>query len=65
MKIVTNPDKRLVEEIRERIKQNQGHCPCAITFTDENKCMCKDFKEQIGREEPGYCHCGLYAVIND
>lgn len=63
IKITTNPNKKLVEEIRAKIKENQGHCACAITFTKENKCMCKEFRDQIEREEPGECGCGLYNLI--
>jgi hypothetical protein len=25
--------------------------------------MCKDFREQIERNEPGECHCGLYEIV--
>lgn len=62
IKITTNPNKELVEEIRTKIKENQGHCACAITFNDDNKCMCKEFRDQIAREESGECHCGLYNL---
>ena len=43
-------------DIKKRIKDNGGHCPCQIEKTKDTKCMCKSFKEQ----ESGYCHCGLY-----
>lgn len=62
MKIVTNKDKKLVEEIREKIKANDGHCACAIVQTPDNKCMCKEFRDKIDRKEIGYCHCGLYKI---
>lgn len=62
IKITTNPDKELVAAIREKIKENNGHCACAVTFNDANKCICKEFRDQIDREEPGECHCGLYFV---
>ena len=65
MKILTNQDKKAVKEIREKIKENNGHCACAITFNLDNKCMCKEFREQIERKETGECHCGLYIIIND
>ena len=63
IKITTNPNKELVEEIRKRIKENNGHCACAVSFNDSNICMCKEFREQIEREEEGECHCGLYNVV--
>lgn len=62
IKITTNPDKELVNEIREKIKENNGHCACAVVLTDDNMCICKDFREQIERGDPGECHCGLYVV---
>lgn len=65
MKVVTNPDKELVAEIRAKIKENNGHCACVISFNNDNKCICKEFREQIDRGEPGECHCGLYRIIND
>lgn len=65
MRVVTNPDKKFVEEVRIKIKKNKGHCACAISFNDDNKCICKEFREQIERGEVGECHCGLYMIIND
>jgi ferredoxin-thioredoxin reductase catalytic subunit len=56
MSIKINPDKDLVADIRNRLKENGGYCPCRIAKTEENKCMCKEFREQ----EEGECHCGLY-----
>lgn len=56
MKISLNPDSSVVKEIREKIKDNDGYCPCQIGKTEDTKCICKSFKEQ----ESGYCHCGLY-----
>ena len=63
IKIVTNPDKDFVKEIREKIKANDGHCACAITFNDDNKCICKEFRNQIEEGRVGECHCGLYTLI--
>ena len=63
VKVVTNPDKDFVKEIRNKIKENNGHCACVIKFDDSNICMCEEFKQQIKNEEIGECHCGLYCVI--
>ena len=60
--IITNPDKKFVEEVRAKIKENNGHCACAIVFDTDSKCMCKEFRDQIDREEEGYCGCGLYQL---
>lgn len=65
MKVVTNPNKQLVEEIRKKIKENNGYCACAISFNDDTRCMCTNFKDKINRGELGECHCGLYCIIND
>lgn len=63
IKIIANPNRELVEEIREQIRRNNGHCACAVTFTDSNMCMCKEFRDKIERKESGECHCGLYKLI--
>ena len=65
MRVTVNPDKNTVEDIRAKIKANNGHCACAIIFNDDNKCMCKEFREQMDRGEPGECHCGLYVLTNE
>lgn len=51
----------LVKEIRQKIKENGGYCPCRLERTPETKCICKDFLEQ----ESGTCHCGLYIKVNN
>lgn len=57
MTIRLSEDKELVQEIREKLKENDGYCPCKIDKTDDTKCMCKEFREQ----ESGECHCGLFV----
>lgn len=61
MQIRTVDDKELVNDIRSRIKANDGYCPCAVIKDKDTKCMCKAFIEQ----EEGECHCGLYIKIKD
>lgn len=56
MKVTVTKDKELAQEIREKLKNNDGYCPCAIEKNEDTKCMCKQFREQ----SIGYCHCGLY-----
>lgn len=55
--IKVNSDKDLETEIRLKLKENNGYCPCVIVKNEDTKCMCKEFREQ---QEEGYCHCGLY-----
>ena len=61
MKITVNTDKELVALIREKLKANDGYCPCRLTKNEDTKCICKDFLEQ----EEGTCHCGLYIKVKD
>lgn len=65
IKVETNPDKELVKEIRLKIKENNGHCACAVIFNDDNLCMCKEFREQMNNGIEGECHCGLYILTNN
>ena len=56
-----NDDKAIVEAIKDGLRQRGGYCPCRIPKTDENKCICREFREQIADPDfEGYCHCGLY-----
>ena len=56
MKIMVSTDTELVKEIRQKLKENDGYCPCRLKKTPETKCICKEFQEQ---KESGPCHCGL------
>ena len=58
--IKLNPNKAVVEEIKNKLKANDGYCPCRITKSQDTKCMCKEFREL---KETGICHCGLYKKI--
>ena len=60
MKIVENSDKKIVQEIREKLKANSGYCPCSLFQDKEHKCMCKDFREQT---TPGFCHCKRFMKV--
>ena len=61
MRIILNPDKEVVTEIRDGLKRTNGYCPCRVVRTQDTKCMCKDFKEQTTE---GECYCGLYIKVN-
>ena len=61
MKITLNPDEEIVKLIKEGLAKKGGYCPCRMERTEDNNCMCKEFREQI--KDPnfeGYCHCMLY-----
>ena len=49
-KITLNPDAEVVKTVKEGLKR-----------TEENKCMCKEFRDQINDPDfEGFCHCMLY-----
>ena len=57
----TSEDKEVVAAIKEGLKKSGGYCPCRLERTEDNKCMCREFREQIADENyEGYCHCYLY-----
>ena len=62
MKIKLNPDQEVVNTIREGLKRTGEYCPCRLEHTEENRCMCQEFKDQIADPDyEGYCHCMLYC----
>lgn len=61
MKITFNENQEIVDSVKEGLKRTGGYCPCRLQRTEENKCMCQEFKDQIADSEfEGYCHCMLY-----
>lgn len=65
MTIKQNPDKEYAKQVRTKLKDNDGYCPCRLDKTEDTKCMCREFREQIAKEEYGMCHCGLYIAEAD
>ena len=63
MKIRLNENKEIVDAIKEGLRQTGGYCPCRLERTEDNKCMCREFREQVADPNyEGYCHCMLYYV---
>ena len=60
LKIILNPDKKLVAEIEAELNENGGYCPCVLEKTPDTKCICKAFREQ---DRPGECHCGRFVKV--
>ena len=61
MKVRFNEDQKIVKTIKEGLEKTGGYCPCKLQRTEENICMCEEFKAQIKDPEfEGYCHCMLY-----
>ena len=66
MAVRVNENKEIVAEIREGHKKTGGYCPCRVERTDDTRCMCREFKEQIADPDfEGYCHCMLYYKSKD
>ena len=66
MKITLNPDKSVVNTVRDGLRRTGGYCPCRREKKEEYRCICDEFKAQI--ENPafeGYCHCMLYYKSNE
>ena len=56
-----NSDKEVVAAVREGLKRTGGYCPCRTEKSEDTKCICREFREQIADPDfEGYCHCFLY-----
>ena len=66
MAVTLNKDAEMVESIRQGLKRTGGYCPCRVQRTEENKCICQEFRQQIADPSfEGYCHCMLYYKSKD
>lgn len=66
MAVRFNDNAELVAKIKEGLEKKDGYCPCRLEKTEDNKCVCKEFREQIADPEfEGYCHCMLYYKSKD
>jgi ferredoxin-thioredoxin reductase catalytic subunit len=65
MKVIKNPEwtEEQVKAFEQKIKDNDGYCPCALMKTKDTKCMCKQFRDQIKAKELGLCHCQLHCLV--
>ena len=61
MKVTLNPDAEMVKLVREGLERSGGYCPCRRERTEDNRCMCREFREQLKDPDfEGFCHCMLY-----
>ena len=61
MAVSLNTNEEIVKTVKEGLEHTGGYCPCKRERTPENKCMCKEFRNQIKDPDfEGYCHCMLY-----
>ena len=51
MAIRLNEDKEVVKMIKEGLKAKGGYCPCRLEKTEDNKCICKEFRDQMADPE--------------
>ena len=66
MAIRLNEDKEMVAMIRKGLEEKNGYCPCRREIIEDNKCICKEFREQMADPDfEGYCHCMLYYKTKD
>lgn len=66
MAVRLNEDREIVTTVREGLKRRGGYCPCVLEKSEDTKCMCKEFREQIADPDfEGYCHCMLYYKSKD
>lgn len=60
-KILLNENPEIVKTVKEGLASKGGYCPCKVGKTEDIKCICKEFREQIADPNfEGYCHCQLY-----
>ena len=62
IQIKQTEDKELLAEILKQLEENDRYCPCSLYRTNNDKCMCKNFRDQIKRGEAGECACGRYII---
>lgn len=61
MKITLNPNAEVVHTVRQGLERTGGYCPCRLERTEDMRCMCREFRDQIKDPEfEGFCHCLLY-----
>lgn len=66
MAVRLNQDAEVVRIVKEGLAQTGGYCPCRLQRTEDNKCICKEFREQMADPNfEGYCHCLLYYKSKD
>lgn len=61
MKIEQVSNKQQVALIRQKIKQNDGYCPCKLIKDETTRCMCQSFLTGPA----GECQCGLYIKTEE
>lgn len=58
-KLKFNPDAEVVFNVRQKLTETNGQCPCVIPelWNVDTRCPCKKAREE------SECHCGLYVKV--
>lgn len=64
MRIQVVEDPIHVAQIRNKLKETKGYCPCVPSYAwnENTKCICKDFQDSPNGST---CHCGLYIKVEE
>lgn len=66
MSVKINGNEEIARVVLEGLSRNGGYCPCRREKTEETKCPCREFREQIADPRfEGYCRCRLYYKTPD
>ena len=66
MSVKVNPNKEIADLVKQGLKETGGYCPCRRERTEDTKCMCREFRDQIADTDfEGFCHCQLYYKSKD
>ena len=66
MSVKVNPNQEIAELVKQGLKETGGYCPCRRERTEDTKCMCREFRDQIADPAfEGFCHCQLYYKSKD
>lgn len=64
--IKLNDDPEIVASLKDALEQTGGYCPCVISHTEADRCMCEDFRKKVADPDfEGWCHCKLYFKAKD
>lgn len=63
MTIILNKDKEHVARIAKKLEESDGFCPCRIDRSEDTRCVCKEFRDNVKDGVAGPCHCGLYIAV--
>lgn len=62
MKVRMTKHKIHRDYVLKELKANKGYCPCQIPKSEDTKCPCKNFREEV---EEGWCICELFEKVKE